>query len=187
MRAPLLAVLLVPILGALPSGAARFCCRPGEQAGQVRTAIFLVSLNRVTEPNETFEADLYLSFRWCDSRLSFEGPEPRRFLEDAAVTRLRACGGRSSSRRPATPSVTNRLLEIALDGGCTTGSASRRSFAPASTCVTSRSMARSCRLQPGPSVRGAPRDGGRCRCGAQSGRGLGSRLLRVRASDGEAR
>lgn len=117
MRVPLLAVLLVPILAA-PVRGDDISLPPGERPVQVRAGVFLVSLNGVAERNETFDADLYLSFRWHDPRLAFQGPEPRRFLEDAAVTRLgEIWWPQLEFVNTAEPAVTNRLLEIAPDGG----------------------------------------------------------------------
>jgi hypothetical protein len=59
---------------------------PGERPVPVHAGFFLVNLSAVSERNETFEADLYLTFRWHDPRLAFAGTEPRRFLEDAAIS-----------------------------------------------------------------------------------------------------
>ena len=61
---------------------------PGERPVKVHAGFFLVNLSGVAERSETFDADLYLNFRWQDSRLAFDGTEPRRFLEDAAVGQL---------------------------------------------------------------------------------------------------
>ena len=54
---------------------------------EVVTGFFLANLSGAAERSETFEADLYLTFRWQDPRLAFAGTEPKRFLEDAAGER----------------------------------------------------------------------------------------------------
>lgn len=90
---------------------------PGERPIRVETGFFLVNLSGVAERSETFNADLYLNFRWRDSRLAFEGSEPHRFLEDAAVARLAEMWWpHIEFVNTAEPSITNRALEIAPDG-----------------------------------------------------------------------
>ena len=43
---------------------------------EVATGFFLANLSGAAERSETFEADLYLTFRWQDPRLAFAGTEP---------------------------------------------------------------------------------------------------------------
>ncbi len=90
---------------------------PGERPVQVQAGVFLLNLGSVGERTETFDADLYLSFRWRDSRLAFEGSEPQRFLEDAAAIRLgEIWWPQLEFVNTAQPTITNRVLEIAPDG-----------------------------------------------------------------------
>ena len=90
---------------------------PGERPVKVHAGFFLVNLSGVSERNETFDADLYLNFRWQDSRLAFDGFEPRRFLEDAAVGRLEEMWWpQLEFVNTAEPKITNRALEISPDG-----------------------------------------------------------------------
>lgn len=90
---------------------------PGERPVQVHAGFFLVNLSGVAERSETFDADLYLNFRWQDARLAFTGSEPRRFLEDAAVARLAGIWWpQIEFVNTAEPSITNRALEISPDG-----------------------------------------------------------------------
>lgn len=58
---------------------------PSKLPLEVATGFFLANLSGAAERSETFEADLYLTFRWHDPRLAFAGTEPKRFLEEAAV------------------------------------------------------------------------------------------------------
>ncbi len=116
MRVQLLAVPL--LLLAAAARADEVSLPPGERPVPVRAGVFLVSLNGVAERDETFDADLYLSFRWHDPRLAFQGSEPHRFLEDAAVTRLgEIWWPQLEFVNTAEASITNRLLEIEPDGG----------------------------------------------------------------------
>src|SRR5919197_6083399 len=62
---------------------------PGGQPVEVACGVFLANLSTIAERSETFNADLYLSFRWRDARLAFVGDEPKRFLEDSAVEQLK--------------------------------------------------------------------------------------------------
>jgi hypothetical protein len=61
---------------------------PSKLPLEVATGFFLANLSGAAERSETFEADLYLTFRWHDPRLAFTGTEPKRFLEEAAVEQL---------------------------------------------------------------------------------------------------
>ena len=77
---------------------------PGRLSVELAAGFFLANLSGAAERSQTFEADLYLSFRWHDPRLAFDGTEPKRFLEDAAVERLKEiCGRSSSSSTPGNP------------------------------------------------------------------------------------
>ncbi|MBM4266412.1 MAG: hypothetical protein FJ144_07365 [Deltaproteobacteria bacterium] len=90
---------------------------PGERPVPVEAGFFLVNLSGVAERDETFDADLYLSFRWRDSRLAFAGDEPRRYLEDAAVNRLREIWWpQLEFVNTAEPEITNRTLNVSPDG-----------------------------------------------------------------------
>lgn len=108
----LLALLLPP---AVPG--AETSLPPGERPVKVYAGFFLVNLSAVAERSETFDADLYLNFRWQDSRLAFEESEPKRFLEDAAVAQLAGMWWpQIEFVNTAGPSITNRALEIRPDG-----------------------------------------------------------------------
>jgi hypothetical protein len=90
---------------------------PGNRPIPVEVGAFLLNLSGIGERSETFDADLYLSLRWRDPRLAFEGSEPRRFLEEAAVTRLgEIWWPQLEFVNTAQPTITNRVLEIAPDG-----------------------------------------------------------------------
>lgn len=90
---------------------------PGTRPIQVAAGFFLANLSDVAERSETFNADLYLSFRWTDPRLAFEGTEPKRYLEDAAVERLKEIWWpQLEFVNTAHPDITNRTLDIAPDG-----------------------------------------------------------------------
>jgi hypothetical protein len=90
---------------------------PGERPVVVEAGFFLVNLSGVAEQSETFDADLYLSFRWKDSRLAFEGTEPRRFLEEAAIERLESMWWpQIEFVNTAEPDITNRAVDIFPDG-----------------------------------------------------------------------
>ena len=45
--------------------------RPSKLPLEVATGFFLANLSGAAERSETFEADLYLTFRWHDPRLAF--------------------------------------------------------------------------------------------------------------------
>lgn len=90
---------------------------PGERPLRVSAGFFLVNLSGVAERNETFEADLYLSFRWRDPRVAFDGDGPREYLEDDAEDRLRTMWRpQLEFVNTADPTITNRALQIAPDG-----------------------------------------------------------------------
>ena len=90
---------------------------PGERPVVVQAGFFLVNLNGVAERSETFDADLYVNFRWRDPRLAFAGSEPRRFLEDAAVAQLAEMWWpQLEFVNTAEPEFTNRWLAISPDG-----------------------------------------------------------------------
>src|SRR5215472_9662286 len=82
---------------------------PGDRPVVVQAGFFLVNLSGVTERSETFNADLYLNFRWRDPRLAFAGSDRRRFLEEAAVAKV-------AFVNTAEPQITNRSLQISPDG-----------------------------------------------------------------------
>ena len=90
---------------------------PGERPVEVAAGFFLVNLSGVAERSETFDADLYLSFRWRDPRLAFEGSEPRRWLEDQAAARLgEMWWPQLEFVNTAEATYTNRSLSIDPDG-----------------------------------------------------------------------
>jgi hypothetical protein len=88
-----LTVLLFPIAALLwlPQAAAqdKTWLPPGKPPVEVAAGFFLANLSGAAERSETFEADLYLSFRWHDPRLAFDGTQPKRFVEEAAVEQLK--------------------------------------------------------------------------------------------------
>ena len=87
---------------------------------EVAAGFFLANLSGAAERSETFEADLYLTFRWHDPRLAFAGTEPKRFLEEAAVQQLqRMWWPQLEFINTGTPDVANRTLDIAPDGSVT--------------------------------------------------------------------
>ena len=89
---------------------------PSEAPVKVATGFFLANLSGAAERSETFEADLYLTFRWHDPRLAFEGREPKRFLEESAVGQLQAMWWpHLEFINTGTPDVANRTLDIAPD------------------------------------------------------------------------
>jgi hypothetical protein len=90
---------------------------PGERPVEVAAGFFLVNLSGVAERSETFDADVYLSFRWRDSRLAFEGSEPKRYLEDQAAARLgEIWWPQLEFVNTKAATYTNRSLTIAPDG-----------------------------------------------------------------------
>lgn len=90
---------------------------PGERPVPVYAGFYLLNLNGVAEREETFDADIYLSFRWQDSRLAFEGTEDRRFLEEAAVEKLETIWWPEIELiNTSEPAITNRALDISPDG-----------------------------------------------------------------------
>jgi len=90
---------------------------PGGQPVEVACGVFLGNLSAIAERSETFNADLYLSFRWRDARLAFVGDEPKRFLEESAVEQLKQMWWPEIEFvNTAAPEVTNRALEISPDG-----------------------------------------------------------------------
>jgi hypothetical protein len=90
---------------------------PGERPVTVNAGFFLVNLSSVAERNETFEADLYVHFTWHDSRLAFDGNEPRRYIDEAATTRLSEIWSPAIEFvNTAQPAITNRALKISPDG-----------------------------------------------------------------------
>jgi Neurotransmitter-gated ion-channel ligand binding domain len=86
---------------------------PGRQPVEVAAGVFLSNLSGAAERSETFEADLYLVFRWHDPRLAFTGTEPKRFLEEAAVEQLNAIWWpQIEFVNTGQPDIANRALEI---------------------------------------------------------------------------
>jgi Neurotransmitter-gated ion-channel ligand binding domain len=93
---------------------------PSKLPVEVAAGFFLANLSGAAERSETFEADLYLTFRWHDPRLAFAGTEPKRFLEEAAVVQLQAMWWpQLEFINTGTPDVANRTLDIAPDGSVT--------------------------------------------------------------------
>ena len=93
---------------------------PSKLPVEVAAGFFLANLSGAAERSETFEADLYLIFRWHDSRLAFAGTEPKRFLEEAAVEQLQTMWWpQLEFINTGTPDVANRTLDIAPDGSVT--------------------------------------------------------------------
>jgi hypothetical protein len=90
---------------------------PGKPPVEVAVGFFLANLSGAAERSETFEADLYLSFRWHDPRLAFAGTEPKRFLEEAAVEQLQTMWWpHFEFVNTGAPDVANRALDISPDG-----------------------------------------------------------------------
>ena len=90
---------------------------PGKQPIEVAAGFYLSNLSGAAERSETFEADLYLSFRWHDPRLAFAGTEPKRFLEDAAVEQLKTMWWPVLEFiNTGEPEVANRALDISPEG-----------------------------------------------------------------------
>lgn len=115
VRVILVALLLTLLPG--PVVGDEISLPPGERPVTVHTGFFLVNLSSVAERNETFEADLYVYFRWRDSRLAFEGSEPRRYIDEGATARLAEIWWPAIEFvNTAQPAVTNRALEIFPDG-----------------------------------------------------------------------
>lgn len=115
MRTLLLVALLLVV--AVPARGDDASLPPGERPFPIHAGIFLLNLSQVDERSETFDADLYLRFRWSDPRLAFAGLEPRRYFEDAALTRLgEIWWPELEFVNTAEPGITNRSLEIAPDG-----------------------------------------------------------------------
>ena len=95
-------------------------CRRASCRSRSATGFFLANLAGAAERSETFEADLYLTFRWHDPRLAFTGTEPKRFLEEAAVEQLQTMWWpQLEFINTGTPDVANRTLDIAPDGSVT--------------------------------------------------------------------
>jgi Neurotransmitter-gated ion-channel ligand binding domain len=93
---------------------------PSKLPVEVTTGFFLANLSGAAERSETFEADLYLTFRWQDPRLAFAGTEPKRFLEDSAIAQLQTMWWpQLEFINTGTPDVANRTLDIAPDGTVT--------------------------------------------------------------------
>jgi hypothetical protein len=106
-------LLLAPALAAADEAS----LPPGERPVKVEAGFFLVNLSGVAEQSETFNADLYVSFRWRDPRLAFAGTERRHFLEEAAVAQLeRMWWPQIEFVNTGDPDITNRALEISPDG-----------------------------------------------------------------------
>ena len=90
---------------------------PGKLPVEVAAGFFLANLSGAAEHSETFEADLYLSFRWHDPRLAFAGTDPKRFVEDAAVEQLKEMWWpQLEFVNTGAPDVANRALDISPDG-----------------------------------------------------------------------
>lgn len=111
-------ILALAMLLTLPAAAAAAETPPPvERPVRVEVGFFLVNLSGVAERSETFDADIYLDFRWRDPRLSFEGTEPRRFLEEAAIAQLEDIWWPQVELvNTAEPAITNRALTIGPDG-----------------------------------------------------------------------
>jgi hypothetical protein len=61
---------------------------PPELPVEVRAGFYLLNFTAVNEKDETFLADVYLSFRWHDPRLANVYSQYRVFLDDAAKDKL---------------------------------------------------------------------------------------------------
>ncbi len=109
---------LAAALLALPAlAAAHQSLPPGERPVRVAAGLFLVNLSGLADRSETFNADLYLSFRWQDARLAFAGTEPQRHVEDDAQTKLAEIWWpQLEFVNTAEPTITNRALTIFPDG-----------------------------------------------------------------------
>lgn len=107
---------LVLIAAALPSRAT-VPAPAGKVPVPVSVRFFLLNLNRVDEKNETFEADIYIGFRWKDERLKHGGKEPLFFAEDAARAKLEEIWSpQVEFVNTAKPDITNEVLNIEPDG-----------------------------------------------------------------------
>jgi hypothetical protein len=94
---------------------------PGPQPVPVKTGFYLVNLVSVEERSETFQADIYLSFEWKDTRLAFvpkEGePKVKVLMEEAVEEKLKEIWWPQLEYiNIATPQITNRLLRIDAEG-----------------------------------------------------------------------
>ena len=94
---------------------------PGPQPVPVKTGFYLVNLVSVEERSETFQADIYLSFEWKDTRLAFvpkaDEPKVMVLMEDAAGDKLKEIWWPQLEYiNIATPQITNRVLRIGADG-----------------------------------------------------------------------
>jgi hypothetical protein len=113
------ALVLAALLLSLPCAVAAEepSLPPGERPVVVQAGFFLVNLSGLAERSETFDADLYLNFRWRDPRLAFAEAEPQRFLEEAAVAKLAEIWWpQIEFVNTAEPGITNRSLQIFPDG-----------------------------------------------------------------------
>lgn len=62
---------------------------PSSLPVQVETSFYLWDLYNINAKNETFEADIYLSLKWEDPRLAFQGQTgPNYFTDQAAIDKL---------------------------------------------------------------------------------------------------
>jgi len=112
-----LALLVLLVCPAASSADENATLPPGDRPVEVSAGFFLLNLNGVAERDESFDADLYLSFRWKDPRVAFEGREPHHYLEDEAVDRLRTMWWpQFEFVNTADANVTNRELAIHPDG-----------------------------------------------------------------------
>ena len=84
---------------------------PGGQPVEVACGIFLGNLSAIAERSETFNADLYLSFRWRDARLAFVATNETvpGGARGRAAGRNVVAGARVVNT--AAPGVTNRALK----------------------------------------------------------------------------
>jgi hypothetical protein len=104
-----------------PEEALNLVTPPATVPIQLETKFYLLSLNTVSERNETFNADIYLRFKWRDERLAFVAQEGESaflvYTEEAAAQKLQTIW------RPELefvnteiPEITNRTLFIYPDG-----------------------------------------------------------------------
>lgn len=90
---------------------------PGRMPVKVKVGFFLLNLTGVDEKQETFEADIYLRFRWKDERLKHSGNQPLFYAEDAAREKLgEIWSPQAEFVNTARPEITNENLTIMPDG-----------------------------------------------------------------------
>ncbi len=88
---------------------------------RVETGFFLLNLASINEREETFNADVYLEFKWRDPRLAFvpktKSDSRKIYTEEAAEDKLKGIWWPEVEFvNTAAPQITNRTLVINADG-----------------------------------------------------------------------